>query len=291
MLNFYFIHLKFFIDISNINFFTNKKDLKILKQSTIPMVEKDYRKLVESISKKQENMTCVDCDSKYPKWVSVRYGTFMCLDCAGIHRSLGVYLDFVKSIGLDTWDKESYLPVKYGGNEKFKEYIQSQNISTSDIYEKYKKQKIIDYSKSLMEEIKNQTGQSLKSAEDNNRRTQVKTTSVDYRKVNEENEHFGNDSRTALSEPNAVYSSSSASKLKSSWSNISTTIAKHAKNITEKTMIYSGKIGHAVADHAKNFVTASTDAISNLKKTKNEEKSQAPFILKPREDKNTKDWS
>lgn len=256
------------------------------------MTEKDYKKLVEEVSKQPDNMLCVDCNSRNPKWVSIRYGTFMCLDCAGMHRSLGVYLDFIKSIGLDTWSREAYLPVKYGGNKAFKEYIETHKLQDSSISDKYQNQKVIEYSKLLMEQIKAKTGQEIKSADNKNRKTTSSTQKADYRKVNEEdsgNEPQNEDKGKTSSK---IYSQSSdaTSSFRSSLSGITATLSKHAKTLGEKTVVYGSKFGSAVAAHAKSIVSASSDAISNLRKDKVDERKDSSFVVKPK--KNSKqDWS
>jgi hypothetical protein len=53
-----------------------------------------------------ENRECFDCGALRPRWASTNLGIFVCMRCAGIHRSLGTHISKVKSINMDVWDEE-----------------------------------------------------------------------------------------------------------------------------------------------------------------------------------------
>ncbi|ETV97821.1 hypothetical protein H310_09169 [Aphanomyces invadans] len=50
------------------------------------------------------NPLCADCDQSPAEWVSINIGVFLCIECSGIHRSLGVHVSKVRSLALDSWD-------------------------------------------------------------------------------------------------------------------------------------------------------------------------------------------
>uniref|UniRef100_K3W6M0 Arf-GAP domain-containing protein n=1 Tax=Globisporangium ultimum (strain ATCC 200006 / CBS 805.95 / DAOM BR144) TaxID=431595 RepID=K3W6M0_GLOUD len=65
------------------------------------------------------NDRCADCKAIYPQWSAVSYGILLCLVCAGRHRSLGVNVSFVKSLGMDSWSPSELRAVEVGGNAKW----------------------------------------------------------------------------------------------------------------------------------------------------------------------------
>lgn len=57
------------------------------------------------------NSNCADCKAAtHPRWASWSLGVFVCIKCAGVHRSLGTHISKVKSVDLDIW-KEEHLVV------------------------------------------------------------------------------------------------------------------------------------------------------------------------------------
>ncbi|XP_051979604.1 arf-GAP with coiled-coil, ANK repeat and PH domain-containing protein 2-like isoform X1 [Xyrauchen texanus] len=52
------------------------------------------------------NSTCCDCGQPDPRWASINLGITLCIQCSGIHRSLGVHFSKVRSLTLDTWEPE-----------------------------------------------------------------------------------------------------------------------------------------------------------------------------------------
>ncbi|CAM9753912.1 unnamed protein product [Lampetra fluviatilis] len=52
------------------------------------------------------NERCCDCGQPDPRWASINLGIALCIECSGIHRSLGVHCSKVRSLTLDSWEPE-----------------------------------------------------------------------------------------------------------------------------------------------------------------------------------------
>ncbi|XP_071198527.1 arf-GAP with coiled-coil, ANK repeat and PH domain-containing protein 2-like isoform X9 [Salvelinus alpinus] len=52
------------------------------------------------------NACCCDCGQPDPRWASINLGITLCIQCSGIHRSLGVHFSKVRSLTLDSWEPE-----------------------------------------------------------------------------------------------------------------------------------------------------------------------------------------
>lgn len=73
-------------------------------------------KLYEQLRKDNTNRCCGDCGEADPKWISINLGLLLCIECAGLHRSLGVHVSKVRSLTMDAFDGETQEMLAQMGN-------------------------------------------------------------------------------------------------------------------------------------------------------------------------------
>lgn len=74
------------------------------------------------------NTLCCDCGTAGALWASVSHGTYISIEAAGVHRSLGVKTSFVLSTTMDSWKPVHLRMMELGGNQRFKDFLREQGV-------------------------------------------------------------------------------------------------------------------------------------------------------------------
>ena len=103
------------------------------------------------LMKIKENKRCFDCNVKSCQWASINNGIFLCTNCSGIHRGLGVDKSYIRSILWDNWTENQLEFMKQGGNKTLKEFLLNYPYDIKQITpEKFYGSKIISYYRKLL---------------------------------------------------------------------------------------------------------------------------------------------
>ncbi|KAI8094870.1 uncharacterized protein B0P05DRAFT_166098 [Gilbertella persicaria] len=89
----------------------------ILESQKETELNEDQRESLLKIRMIPGNAQCADCKVKDPEWACTNLGIIVCIECSGIHRSLGVHVSKVRSVVLDKWEPDAIEVMLRLGND------------------------------------------------------------------------------------------------------------------------------------------------------------------------------
>ncbi|KAG5368919.1 hypothetical protein CJU90_1156 [Yarrowia sp. C11] len=117
-------------------------------------VDPANKKRLLALQKDGANKKCFDCDAPNPQWASPKYGIFICLECAGVHRGLGVHISFVRSISMDQFKPDEMERMEKGGNQRAHDFFDKAGMARdTPIKQKYNSVVARNYMNYLTSEI------------------------------------------------------------------------------------------------------------------------------------------
>ncbi|ETV98542.1 hypothetical protein, variant [Aphanomyces invadans] len=66
-------------------------------------------RIADKLRNNVDNQACADCGvpvTASMAWATITHGAFVCIQCAGVHRNLGVHVSRIKSVHMDTWTSD-----------------------------------------------------------------------------------------------------------------------------------------------------------------------------------------
>ncbi|KAI9477980.1 MAG: hypothetical protein EXX96DRAFT_504073 [Benjaminiella poitrasii] len=89
---------------SNVKKFSPSLEQSSSKVSSAVMeqAKEEGCRLLNQLREVESNKFCADCSAKDPEWCSLNLGILLCIECSGIHRSLGTHISKIRSLTLDS---------------------------------------------------------------------------------------------------------------------------------------------------------------------------------------------
>ena len=205
---------------------------------------------IPEILKKGENSKCVDCGAENPKWASMNNGVFLCLKCAGIHRSFGMSVSLIRSLQIDSWTEKQLLYLTKGGNINFKNNLSEFNIAeTAALDIKYKSKAADYYRKYLKNEVEKESDPNYSPIQVNKPETEEAMDIIEIKEESEENEEKPEEKKEPIKKKFFGFMNNVLNKVKEGTS---VAAKKVGKGITDLKIKDKLKVaGNAIAGAAK----------------------------------------